>query len=93
MKNILTLAAFAFALLLFCEAQVRSQQAAPNGANQGKFELHEFDYIGTTQTASVRTHGVFRIDTATGDTWIYLSGAGSDGKFVSAWGKIADPSR
>src|SRR5229473_296767 len=95
MKKALLVTLFVSVILLQIQAQ-ETRPTQPLDAQQncivGRFQLHEFDYVATAldSGASGKQHGIFRIDTATGDVWLYITGIDKGGKLVSFWSKIDD---
>jgi hypothetical protein len=75
MKQALLAVLFVPAILLQIQAQ-ETRPTQPLDPQQncavGRFQLHEFDYVATAldSGASGKQHGIFRIDTVTGDVWL-----------------------
>jgi hypothetical protein len=55
----------------------------------GRYQLFHGSFYERRDKVYERT-GVFKIDTITGDSWIYREGLDSRGEFYSRWVEISD---
>ena len=60
-----------------------SATVSPNGGI--RYELFQGEYTISNEGTAFKANGVFKIDTATGRTWIYTEGKMREGKFYKEW--------
>jgi hypothetical protein len=66
------------------------------GQNQGsqstaaRFQLVQGEYVALSGNQSIPEKGFFKIDTNTGKTWKFMSGA-VNGKYIQRWLEVVEP--
>jgi hypothetical protein len=98
MKRIAVISLFAaltfLALSIALYAQTRRlAEPSPAPGPVGSFQILAGRYAieGIATTGAVDTDGIFRIDTRTGKTWIYMTGTDNRiGKTYDGWGPISE---
>jgi hypothetical protein len=85
-----TTIAASLVLLLFVLGIAYSQNkgSSPNPGNPGKFQIVPAEYLYMAKGATLKQPGVFRLNTETGETWIYVHLLDDQGKFVEKWSPV-----
>ena len=78
------------ALLLLALGITRAQSNRPSAVpgNPGKFQVLSAEYIHSGKNADYKKPGVFRLNTETGETWIYVDMTDDQGKGAKFWTPI-----
>jgi hypothetical protein len=82
------LAAFCLANSRTLFAQQPVQGTSISNTGNQRFALFQGTYYEGANGQTVSSQGVFKIDTATGDVWLFTLGIDKDGKFIERWAKI-----
>lgn len=61
---------------------------AGRSTSGGRYQLFQGSFTNAVENASVPGTEVFKIDTETGRSWIFISGLTTDKKLISAWREI-----
>ncbi len=80
-----------FALLVACSVVFAALVACSNQSSKGpvgRFQLVTGQYVLSFNDSTSTVHGLFRIDTATGETKQFLAGTSKDGSTYAIWGPI-----
>ena len=81
--------AVTLALALFTFSLIYAQNRTPAvPANPGRFQIVSAEYAYLGKQATLKQSGVFRINTETGQTWIYTSLEDDKGKLLQEWTPI-----
>jgi hypothetical protein len=59
-------------------------QAEPQ-QNVGRFQIINSSYVAVSGRTEIKTEGLFKIDTATGRTWLFFTGLSKDNQYVQKW--------
>jgi hypothetical protein len=87
MRKKITVATLTILALVF----LLHAQTQPSSTQLGKFQLLSSPYtIWLKNGSSSSETTVFRIDTATGKTWKYVTGQTADGKHIDGWLEVPE---
>ncbi|GEM_PF-5664753 len=78
-----------FAICAFCAALFISRLYADDRpASQtalGRFQLFQGYYTVSSGGTAFKENAVFKLDTVTGEVWVYFEGMDKNGKFFKRW--------
>ena len=68
---------------------LKGQEPQASGGQVGRFQLVQGHFVSVSDGHPIDDKGCFKIDTATGKTWIFRYGQ-REGKAYSGWQQIGD---
>ena len=71
-------------------AWAQSAKSTYGVTENGRFQLLQGPCTEPTSKGSFDEYRIFRIDTQTGDTWVFLTGLDGNGKLVNCWLRIGN---
>lgn len=84
-----TLLVLAATVALYAQAG-RTLATGPVGSFQILAGRYAIGGIAGAEGADLDTNGIFRIDTRTGQTWVYMTGRNKVGKTYDGWSPIPE---
>jgi hypothetical protein len=86
--------AAAITVLLLLSVLLHGQSSVPTVSSPGRFQLIAGPFTavisGAQSTQTSVNQGIFKIDTATGQTWHYATGLTKEGQYFERWVAIPD---